>query len=160
MPAKSRSSAADALTVRLAVAIKRLHSRLREAALGSSGMELPIAQLAIIKRLRDGGPTTAAVLAAAEHVSHQAIAQNLAALKQAGLVRTAPDPTDGRKSLVHITAAGQSAVRFGGRVAQRLAGPRDRAERPRRRTRPRSNAPSCCSSASPAPGSPGLQPAR
>ena len=69
-------------------------------------MELPIAQLAIIKHLRDGGPTTAAVLAAAEHVSHQAIAQNLAALKQAGLVRTAPDPTDGRKSLVHITASG------------------------------------------------------
>ena len=106
MPAKSRSSAADALTVSLAVAIKRLHSRLREAALGSSGMELPIAQLAIIKHLRDGGPTTAAVLAAAEHVSHQAIAQNLAALREAGLVRTAPDPTDGRKSLVHVTAAG------------------------------------------------------
>ena len=106
MPAKSRRSAVDALTVSLAVAIKRLHSRLREAALGSSGMELPIAQLAIIKHLRDGGPTTAAVLAAAEHVSHQAIAQNLAALKQAGLVRTAPDPTDGRKSLVHITALG------------------------------------------------------
>ena len=106
MPARSRSSAADALAVSLAVAIKRLHSRLREAALGSSGMELPIAQLAIVKHLRDGGPTTAAALAAAEHVSHQAIAQNLAVLKQAGLVRTAPDPTDGRKSLVHITASG------------------------------------------------------
>src|SRR5215475_5352712 len=105
VPSKSKSSAADALAVRLAVAIKRLRSRLREAVWGS-GMELPIAQLAIVKHLRDGGPTTAAVLAAAEHVSHQAIAQNLAALKQAGLVRTAPDPTDGRKSLVHITAAG------------------------------------------------------
>src|SRR5258707_10634286 len=105
MPARSKSSAADALAVRLAVAIKRLRSRLREAVWGS-GMELPIAQLAIIKHLRDGGPTTAAVLAAAEHVTHQAIAQNLTALKQAGLVRTAPDPTDGRKSLVHITGAG------------------------------------------------------
>jgi len=105
VPARSKSSAADALAVRLAVAIKRLRSRLREAVWGS-GMELPIAQLAIIKHLRDGGPTTAAVLAAAEHVSHQAIAQNLAALKQAGLVRTASDPTDGRKILVHITAAG------------------------------------------------------
>jgi DNA-binding MarR family transcriptional regulator len=105
MPGKSKASAADTLAVRLAVAIKRLRGRLREAA-WASGVELPIAQLAIIKRLRDGGPTTAAVLAAAEHVSHQAIAQNLAALKQAGLVRTAPDPGDGRKSLVHITAAG------------------------------------------------------
>ncbi len=105
MPARSKSSTADALAVRLAVAIKRLRSRLREAVWGS-GMELPIAQLAIIKHLRDGGPTTAATLAAAEHVSHQAIAQNLAALKQSGLVRTAPDPTDGRKSLIHMTAAG------------------------------------------------------
>src|SRR4051812_20640806 len=75
-------------------------------------MELPIARLAIIKHLRDGGPTTAAVVAAAEHVSHQAIAQNLAALKQAGLVRTAPDPTDGRKSLVHITASGNRLFDF------------------------------------------------
>lgn len=69
-------------------------------------MELPITQLAIIKHLRDRGPTTAAELAASEHMSHQAIAQNLAALKQAGLVRTAPDASDGRKSLVHVTAAG------------------------------------------------------
>ena len=102
---KSKGRAADALAVRLAVAIKRLHARLREAAL-ASGMELPLTQLAIIKHLRDHGATTAAVLASSEHVSHQAIAQNLAALKQAGLVRTAPDPTDGRKSLVHVTAAG------------------------------------------------------
>ena len=105
MLSKAKASAADTLAVRLAVAIKRLRGRLREAA-WASGVELPIAQLAIIKRLRDGGPTTAAVLAAAEHVSHQAIAQNLAALKAAGLVRTAPDPGDGRKSLVHITASG------------------------------------------------------
>jgi DNA-binding MarR family transcriptional regulator len=105
VPAKSRGDANAALAVQLAVAIKRLHSRLREAAL-ASGMELPITQLAIIKHLRDRGPTTAAVLAASEHVSHQAIAQNLTALKQAGLVRTAPDPNDGRKSLVQVTAAG------------------------------------------------------
>ena len=100
MPAKSTDRTADALAVRLAVAFKRLHARLREAAL-ASGMELPLTQLAIIKHLRDHGPTTAAVLAASEHVSHQAIAQNLAAL-----VRTGPDPSDGRKSLVHVTAGG------------------------------------------------------
>jgi DNA-binding MarR family transcriptional regulator len=99
------SSAADTPAVRLAVAIKRLRTRLREAA-WSSGVELPIAQLAILKRLRDDGPTTAAALAAAEHVSHQAIAQNLAALRRGGLVRAAPDPRDGRKSLVRITPPG------------------------------------------------------
>jgi DNA-binding MarR family transcriptional regulator len=106
MSAKSKVSAADTLAVRLAVALKRLHARLREAA-WASGVEVPIARLAILKRLRDGGPTTAAVLAATEHVSHQAIAQNLVALKRAGLVGTAPDPSDGRKSLVRITAVGR-----------------------------------------------------
>jgi DNA-binding MarR family transcriptional regulator len=105
MRGKPRGSAADPLTVRLVVAIKRLRARLREAALTSRG-ELPLAQLALIKRLRDGGPTTAAALAAAEHVSHQAIAQSLAALKRAELVRTAPHPSDGRKSLVHLTSRG------------------------------------------------------
>jgi DNA-binding MarR family transcriptional regulator len=103
---RPEAATTEAMAVRLAVALKRLRSRLREAA-WSSGVALPIAELAIIKRLRDGGPTTAAVLAATEHVSHQAIAQNLAALKRAGLVRTAPDPNDGRKSLVHITPRGR-----------------------------------------------------
>ena len=46
------------------------------------------------------------MLAAAEHVSHQAIAQNLVALKRAGLVRVGADPSDGRKSLVRITGPG------------------------------------------------------
>jgi DNA-binding MarR family transcriptional regulator len=100
-----KPGAVDTLAVRLAVAIKRLRGRLREAA-WASGVELPIAELALLKRLRDAGPSTAVVLAAAEHVSHQAIGQNLSALKRAGLVRTAPDPSDGRKSLVSITARG------------------------------------------------------
>src|SRR5579872_7567566 len=99
MPMNPKGHATDALAVRLAVAIKRLRGRLREAA-WASGVELPIAHLALLKRLRDGGPSTAAVLAVGEHVSHQAIAQSLAALKRLGLVSAAPDPSDGRKSLV------------------------------------------------------------
>jgi DNA-binding MarR family transcriptional regulator len=105
MSVKPKGQAADTLAVRLAVAIKRLHGRLREAA-WASGVELPIAQLALLKRLRDSGPSTAVALSAAEHVSHQAIGQGLAALKRAELVRSTPDPSDGRKSLVRITARG------------------------------------------------------
>jgi DNA-binding MarR family transcriptional regulator len=62
--------------------------------------------VAVLKRLRDGGPTTASELAAAEHVSHQAITQTLAALKHGGLVRAEPDPNDGRKSVISVTSAG------------------------------------------------------
>jgi len=100
-----RPASADTLAVRLAVAIKRLRGRLREAAWAGE-VELPIAQVAVIKRLRNDGPSTASALAAAEHVTHQAITQTLAALKRAGLVRSAADPSDGRKSVISVTPAG------------------------------------------------------
>jgi DNA-binding MarR family transcriptional regulator len=101
----ARPLTADTLAVRLAVAIKRLRGRLREAAWAGE-VELPIAQVAVIKRLRNDGPSTASALAAAEHVTHQAITQTLAALKRAGLVRSAADPSDGRKSVISVTPAG------------------------------------------------------
>jgi DNA-binding MarR family transcriptional regulator len=101
----ARPATADTLAVRLAVAIKRLRGRLREAAWAGE-VELPIAQVAVIKRLRNDGPSTASALAAAEHVTHQAITQTLAALKRAGLVRSAADPSDGRKSVISVTPAG------------------------------------------------------
>lgn len=89
--------------VRLWVAIKRLRARLREAAPTD---QMPIAQLSIMKHLRSQGAATAAALADAEHVTQQAIAQNVAALKHAGLVQTTVDPADARKRLISITDEG------------------------------------------------------
>jgi DNA-binding MarR family transcriptional regulator len=63
--------------------------------------------LSIFSRLMHDGAATAASLAAAEHVSQQAIAQSLAGLKADGLVSVKPDPADGRKSLLTVTAAGR-----------------------------------------------------
>jgi len=117
-PGTVPAATADLAAVRLALAIKRLRVRLREAA-WASGVDLPIAQLAIVKRLCDDGPTTAAMLAAAEHVSHQAITQSLAALRRAALVRTARHPRDGRKHLVSVTTAGRRLL--GSAVASRDA---------------------------------------
>lgn len=93
------------MAVRLAVVIKRLRDRLRETR-PDRAKQLPISHLAILKRLRDGGPTTASALAGAEHVSQQAIAQHVTALTRAGLVRAKRDPTDARKRLIHVTRAG------------------------------------------------------
>jgi DNA-binding MarR family transcriptional regulator len=102
--ARSQNEASDA--VRLAMAVSRLRSRLRiESGLRSTG--IPISQLAVLGRIIDEGPTTAAALAAGEHVTQQAIAQSLATLKQRGLVEKQADPSDGRKSLVSVTAAGR-----------------------------------------------------
>src|SRR5580700_3528430 len=100
---RSQSEASDA--VRLAMAVSRLRSRIRiEAGMRSTG--IPISQLAVLGRIIDEGPTTAAALAAGEHVTQQAIAQSLATLKERGLVEKQADPSDGRKSLVTATAAG------------------------------------------------------
>jgi DNA-binding MarR family transcriptional regulator len=101
---RSQNEASDA--VRLAMAVFRLRSRIRiEAGLRSTG--IPISQLAVLGRIIDEGPTTAAALAAGEHVTQQAIAQSLATLTQRGLVQKQADPSDGRKSLVSATAAGR-----------------------------------------------------
>jgi hypothetical protein len=76
---RSQNEASDA--VRLAMAVSRLRSRIRiEAGLRSTG--IPISQIAVLARIIDEGPTTAAALAAGEHVTQQAIAQSLATLKE------------------------------------------------------------------------------
>lgn len=93
------------MAVRLAVVIKRLRDRLRDTR-PDRAKHLPISHLAILKRLRDGGPATASALAEVEHVSQQAIAQHVAALTRAGLVHATPDATDARKRLIHVTRAG------------------------------------------------------
>lgn len=95
----------ESAALRLAVALKRLRARMREAA-PSSSAGLPISQISILNHLRKQGASTASSLAVAEHLSQQAIAQHLASLKRAGLVQTAPDPGDGRKILVSISDAG------------------------------------------------------
>jgi DNA-binding MarR family transcriptional regulator len=96
-PGKSRNTAEAAQ--RLSVAITRLRSRLRvEAGLHETG--LSISQLAVLKNIVQEGPVTAAYLATAQHVSPQSIAQNLAVLKAAGLVRAERDPADARKTLI------------------------------------------------------------
>lgn len=93
------------VAVRLSVALKRLRSRLREES-GTTSTGFTISQLALLHRLIEAGPATAASLAAAEHVSQQAIAQSVATLKAGDLVRTRRDPGDGRKVLISPTESG------------------------------------------------------
>ena len=93
---------------RLSVAIIRVRSRLREEA-GMHATGLSASQLAVLQSVVDDGPTTAAYLAQVQHVSAQSIAQNLAVLKAAGLVRGERDPADGRKTLI---SADPSAARL------------------------------------------------
>jgi DNA-binding MarR family transcriptional regulator len=103
--AKNDRSTAE-VAVRLSVALKRLRSRLREEA-GITRTGFTLTQLALLTRLIEEGPATATALAATEHVSQQAIAQSVAALKAGGLVSTEPDATDRRRIMISVTRAGR-----------------------------------------------------
>jgi DNA-binding MarR family transcriptional regulator len=104
MPDTARDTTDPAAT-RLSLALTHLRARLREEA-GASSAGLSPLQLSLFQRLRRNGPATAASLALAEHVSQQAVAQSVAPLRSSGVVRSEPDPTDGRKTLISITDTG------------------------------------------------------
>jgi DNA-binding MarR family transcriptional regulator len=87
----------------LRVVLAQLFRRLR------SGNALPLSQMVVLARL-DGGPLTTTALAKAEHVRPQSMAQTLTELGTAGLVSRRPDPGDGRRILIELTAAGRKAL--------------------------------------------------
>jgi len=96
----------DTEAIRLALALKRLRARMREESRADFA-GLSMSQMCILHCLCVQGPATAASLAASEHVSQQAIAQNIMPLKTAGLVESEPDPNDGRKTVISITNDGR-----------------------------------------------------
>jgi DNA-binding MarR family transcriptional regulator len=67
-------------------------------------------QLSTLSRIATKGPTTVSALANAEHVRPQSMAETVAALRRDGLVAAKPDPTDGRKTSMSITASGRKLV--------------------------------------------------
>lgn len=97
------------LAVELGLAMTRLRSRLRlEQASVTTGQTM--SQLSVLGRIGENGPTTASALAQAEHVRAQSIAETVSTLKKQGLVEAKPDPADGRKSLLSVTAAGRRLI--------------------------------------------------
>ena len=84
---------------RLNDVITRLRARLRVES-GQHSTGLTLTQLGVLASVVREGPVTAARLATLERVSAQSIAQSLAVLKAAGLVRSEPDAQDGRKKLM------------------------------------------------------------
>ena len=67
----------------------------------------------MLLRLERDGPSTTSALARAEGVRPQSMAQVVAALEAAGLVSGAPDPADGRRTLLSLTEACRTQLREG-----------------------------------------------
>jgi DNA-binding MarR family transcriptional regulator len=99
-PAESLPESVSALAVELRALIGKLKRRLREQA--DTG-DLTPSQASVVLRLEREGPATTSSLARAEGMRPQSMATVVAALEAAGLVRGAPDPADGRQTLLSLT---------------------------------------------------------
>jgi DNA-binding MarR family transcriptional regulator len=125
-PARADELAALARVVREGVG--RLNWRMRaEADAPAPGP----AVLAVLSRLYRAGTHTPGELAEAERIHPQSLTRVLASLTSRELITRTPDPSDGRRSLLDITAAGRAVLReYSVQREQWLASAMDRALSP------------------------------
>jgi DNA-binding MarR family transcriptional regulator len=70
----------------------------------------PFTQGSVLGRLDREGTSSIGALATAERVRPQSMAQTVADLESAGLISRRPDPADGRRTLVELTAEGRRTL--------------------------------------------------
>ncbi|KHL18065.1 DNA-binding MarR family transcriptional regulator [Mumia flava] len=90
----------------LAVAVARLHRRLRQ----ERDSELTPTQMAVLGTLSTQGPMTPGAIAAREHVRPPSMTRTVNCLVEDGLVERAPHPTDGRQIVVSLSALGRKVL--------------------------------------------------
>jgi DNA-binding MarR family transcriptional regulator len=95
---------AAALRLTMSRIVRKL--RLRKSAVG----DVTLSEGSVLARLDRDGPDSPTSLAALDGVRPQAMATTLAALEERGLVSRTPDPGDGRRSVMAVTAAGRQVV--------------------------------------------------
>ncbi|MFL5869049.1 MAG: MarR family winged helix-turn-helix transcriptional regulator [Thermoleophilaceae bacterium] len=101
MPTKTDSAlVASELRAVLGQLVRRLRAEHR----------FPLSQGAVLGRLDREGPQSVSDLAVAERVRPQSMAQTVGDLEGDGLVARRPDPDDGRRALVELTAEGTEAL--------------------------------------------------
>lgn len=100
-------SQAATVAAELRGVLGRLNRRLRQQA---DFGDLTRSQLNVLSRLDREGPGTVSDLARAEGVRPQSMGATVASLEEAWLVRRDPDPADGRKTVISLTAAAREAV--------------------------------------------------
>ncbi|ARN81669.1 MarR family winged helix-turn-helix transcriptional regulator [Methylocystis bryophila] len=98
----SEIARASALATEIRALVGKLKRRLREQATPG---DLTPSQVSVLLRLEREGPATTSSLARLEGMRPQSMGAVIAPLEAAGLVIAAPDPTDGRQTLLSLTDA-------------------------------------------------------
>lgn len=121
------SDLASALASEIRAIAGRLKRRLREH---GGEHDLTPSQVSVVLRLEKDGSATVSILARAEGVRPQSMSAVVAPLQEAGLVQGAPDPSDGRQTLMSLTPKCMKWLRDGRaakqdwlttRIAQKLS---------------------------------------
>jgi DNA-binding MarR family transcriptional regulator len=93
-----------ALASELRVVLGHVVRRLRAA------HRFSLSQGAVLGRLDREGTASIGDLAAAERVRPQSMTQTIADLESCGLIERHPDPGDGRRTLIELTAQGRETL--------------------------------------------------
>ncbi|MER5255934.1 MarR family transcriptional regulator [Streptomyces sp. NPDC002855] len=107
MSAPSDDPTPEQIAADLSNVVRRLVRRLRGV---TPATGLSPSQRSVLARLDHTGPTTTAALAREELVRPQSMRLTVGALEEMGLVERAPDPDDGRQSVVSVTDQGQRTL--------------------------------------------------
>jgi DNA-binding MarR family transcriptional regulator len=101
---KGKPTPANGLAATLAAEMRTVFRRLKlRAREHGGGGNLTPSQTSVLLRLELDGPATVSSLARAEGMRPQSMSAIVAPLQKAGLVRGAPDPRDGRQTLMSLT---------------------------------------------------------
>jgi DNA-binding MarR family transcriptional regulator len=103
-------TATTALVDELADLFGKLKRKLRAQA---SAGDLTPSQIAVLMHLDRAGSTTVSALARLEGVRPQSMGATVASLESMGLVKGSPDPSDGRQTILSLTARCETMIRSG-----------------------------------------------
>jgi DNA-binding MarR family transcriptional regulator len=104
----ARDPLIDDVAGALHASVRLLVQRLRQTQ--AVGGHLTSPETSALARLDSTGPTTAAELARLERISPQSMGATVGALEERGLVGRAPDPADGRRSILSLSADGRALL--------------------------------------------------
>ncbi len=97
----TQTELASTVAAEMRAIFRKLKLRYREH---GGGNDLTSSQISVVLRLEKDGSATVSSLARAEGMRPQSMSTIVTPLQESGLVRGAPDPSDGRQTLMSLTA--------------------------------------------------------